>query len=45
MNYQLLELPLDTTAIAIQTAINNTGLSVVSMVADTVNKRLIIVLH
>ena len=45
MNYQILELPLNTTALAIQAAINNIGLTVVSVVADTINNRLIVVLH
>ena len=43
MNYHVLELPLDTPALALQTAIKNTGEAVVTIVADTVNNRFIIV--
>lgn len=43
MNYEVLELPLNTTALALQTALNALGQSLVSIVADTVNKRFIIV--
>lgn len=43
MNYHILELPLDTAAVAIQKAINNTQETLVSIVADTVNKRWIII--
>ena len=43
MKYQILELPLDTTALALQKAINAMEQTVVSVVTDTVNNRIIIV--
>jgi hypothetical protein len=43
MNYQILELPLDIGALALQQAINSQGETFVSIVADPINKRFIIV--
>ncbi len=43
MNYHVMELPLSIPALALQTAIKNTGETLVSIVADTVNQRFIIV--
>lgn len=43
MNYHVMELALDSTPLTIQQAINDTGETLVSIVADTINKRLIIV--
>jgi hypothetical protein len=43
MNYHVFDLPLNSDSATIQRAINDTGETLVSIVADTINKRLIIV--
>jgi hypothetical protein len=43
MIYHVFELPLNTPALVLQTAITNTGETLVSVVADTINNRFIIV--